>query len=87
MPNIGTIVITPGKSIGAVAVRKQTQTSIADPNFSPDLNITTANIADISTANVENGYVFVYNSITQKFEAGPVSGADVDITIIRGGSF
>ena len=87
MPDIGTIVITPGKSIGAVAVKKQIQTTIADPNFSPDLNITTANIADISTTNVENGYVFVYNSTTQKFEAGPVSGADVDITAIRGGSF
>lgn len=87
MPNIGTIVITPGKSIGVVAVKKQTQTTIANPNFSQDLNITTSNIADLSAANVENGYVFVYNSITQRYEAGPVSGADVDITIIRGGSF
>lgn len=87
MPNIGTIVITPGKSIGSVSIKKPIQTSIADPNFSPDLNITTSNIADFSATNVENGFVFVYNSTTQKFEAGPVSGADVDITIIRGGSF
>jgi hypothetical protein len=87
MPNIGNIVITPGKSIGSVSVKRQTQTTITDPNFSPDLNITTANIADISSANVENGYALIFNSITQKYEASPVSGVDIDIALIQGGTF
>lgn len=87
MPNIGTIVINSGRNIGTVSVKGQAQTSIADPNFSPQLSLTTANIADISTANVENGQTLIYNSTTQRFEAGPVTSADLEITLIKGGVF
>ena len=87
MPDIGRVVVTPGKNIGTVSVKGTVPTAVANPNYTPTVEITTENITNFSTANVENGYTLIYNSITQKYEAAPISGIDVNITLVSGGTF
>lgn len=87
MPDIGTVTITPSKSLGTVQVKQASRTAVVDPNFRPNVEITTAEILDFSTANVQSGYTFVFNAITQKYEASPVANLDIVITNITGGSF
>jgi len=87
MPDIGIVTITPTKSLGTIQVKQGQQTSVVDPNFRPNVQITTAEILDISTANVQSGYTFVFNAVTQKYEASPVANLDILITNIEGGSF
>lgn len=87
MPDIGKVVVTPGKNIGTVSVKGTVPTAVANPNYTPSVEISTQNITNFSTDNVENGYTFIYNSVTQKYEASPINIADVNITLISGGTF
>ena len=56
---------------------------IATPNYAVKTNIALADITDVSTANVENGYVLVYNSVTNKYEMQQV----LEINNLSGGRF
>lgn len=81
------VVVTPGRQIGSISVKKTVATTVSDPNFKPEVSVTTATISDMETAGVENGYTFIYNSTTQKYQASPISLADVNVDRIRGGYF
>ena len=81
------VVVTPGRQIGSISVKKTVATTVSDPNFKPEVSVTTSTISDMETAGVENGYTFIYNSTTQKYQASPISLADVNVDRIRGGYF
>ena len=81
------VVVTPGRPIGSISVKKTVSTTVSDPNFKPEVSVSTSTISDMETAGVENGYTFIYNSTTQKYEASPINLADVNVDRIQGGSF
>jgi len=81
------VVVTPGRQIGSVSVKKTVPTTVSDPNFKPEVSVSTSTISDIETAGVENGYTFIYNSTTQKYQASPINLADVNVERIQGGKF
>jgi hypothetical protein len=87
MAKIGKVVISPGKPIGTVSVRGSNLTTIANPKIKSIAQVTTNDILDFNTTNVENGYTFVYNSTTQKYETSPINLADVNVISIFGGTF
>lgn len=87
MAAIGRIVIAPGKPIGTVSVKGAFQTTVSNPNDRPTTQVTSNNITDFTTTNVQNGYTFIYNSVTQKYEASPIALADVTVGNITGGTF
>jgi len=70
-------------TIGRVRIGQRQSTTIASPNFAVKTNIALADITDVSTENVENGYVLVYNSVTDKYEMQQV----LEINNLSGGRF
>lgn len=70
--------------LGPVTVGATSQTTVANLNFKPKPNVALAEIADVSTAGVEDGYMLIYNSDTEKYEAQSITNA---ITNITGGTF
>lgn len=66
-----------------VKVGGNKQTTIVSPNYAIKANVTMNEILDVSTANVENGYTLVYNSLTQKYEVSPI----LELQNIKGGNF
>jgi hypothetical protein len=75
-------------NIGKVTVGNKTQTTIASP--SPTLNKKELGVSDLIDVNdvvVEDGYILIYNSVTQKYDTAPITAADVVIAHIYGGSF
>jgi hypothetical protein len=81
------VVVTPGRQIGSVAVKKTVSTTVSNPNFIPEVSVSTSTISDFETAGVENGYTFIYNSTTQKYQASPINLADANLERIQGGQF
>jgi hypothetical protein len=81
------VVVTPGRQIGSVSVKKTVSTTVSDPNFKPEVSVSTSTISDLETAGVENGYTFIYNSTTQKYQASPINLADITVDRIQGGKF
>jgi hypothetical protein len=70
-------------TIGRVRIGQRQSTTIASPNWAVKANIALADITDVSTENVENGYVLVYNSVTDKYEMQQV----LEINNLSGGIF
>lgn len=73
--------------LGPVTVGATTRTTIANLNFKPKPNVALAEIIDVSTVGVEDGYALIYNSDTEKYEAQSIANAAVTITNITGGTF
>lgn len=87
MANIGKVTVGPTGQQTSIRIRQATQTTIANPNIEPDVNVSLSELTDVSTANVQNGYTIVYNSVTQKYEASPISGVAITIDNVFGGIF
>jgi len=70
-------------TIGRVRIGQRQSTTIASPNWAVKSNIVLSDIVDVSTANVENGYALIYNSVTDKYEMQQV----LELTNVSGGTF
>jgi hypothetical protein len=73
--------------LGPVTVGATSRTTVANLNFKPKPNVALAEIADVSTVGVEDGYALIYNSDTNKYEAQSIANVAIDITSITGGTF
>jgi len=73
--------------LGPVTVGATSRTTVANLNFKPKPNVALAEIIDVSTAGVEDGYTLIYNSDTEKYEAQALSNVAIDLTSITGGTF
>jgi hypothetical protein len=85
MPNIGKVTISNNSSNRRIRIRESVQTTIANPNFSPVLDLSIGELNDVNTNNVQDGFTLIYNSITQKYEAKAISLENLDR--IAGGFF
>lgn len=70
-------------TIGRVRIGQRQSTTITSPNWSVKNNIALADIVDVSTANVEDGFALIYNSVTDRYEMHPVT----EFPNISGGTF
>lgn len=55
--------------IGKVTVFQPNRTTITSPNYKPKPNVTLAEINDVSTEGVQDGYSIVYSSANNRYEA------------------
>lgn len=83
MPDIGHVRIDANNSIGRIKIGQQRPTIITNPNKEVNANIYMDDIVDVSTTNVQNGYVLAYNSLTELYEFKDIA---IDQNI-RGGIF
>jgi hypothetical protein len=77
---------SPG-TIGKVSVRSSNRTTIADPRFKPDLDVSIFDLNDVSLAARQEGDVLLYDVINDDYVSAPITGAMIDITNINGGAF
>jgi hypothetical protein len=54
--------------IGKVVINQPNRTTITSPNYRPKPNVALAEINDVSTVGVQDGYSLVYNSANTRFE-------------------
>jgi hypothetical protein len=74
-------------AIGKVVVRPTNRTTISAPNYTPKMNVS---ITDIQGANVtvrRDGDALIYNSITGEYVSSPLTGANIQLDELHGGTF
>lgn len=79
--------ISRARTIGTVTISQTSRTTIANQNYKPKPNVAMAEIVDVSTTGVEDGFAIIYSSTTGKYEAQPVSNAAIRLDTIVGGTF
>jgi hypothetical protein len=77
---------SPG-TIGKVSVRSSNRTTIADPRFKPDLDVSIYDLNDVSLTTRQQGDVLLYDVISDDYVSSPLTQAQIDITNINGGQF
>ena len=70
-------------TIGRVRIGQRQSTTIASPNWAVKSNIALEDLNNVSTANVEDGFALIYNSVTDRYEMQPVT----EYPNISGGTF
>ena len=70
--------------LGKVTVFQPNRTTLVSPNYKPKPNVTLAEINDVSTENVQDGYSLVYSSANNRFE---MKIATAGLAAIDGGTF
>jgi hypothetical protein len=73
--------------LGPVTVGATSRTTVANLNFKPKPNVALAEIADVSTTDVQDGFALVYSSSTGKYVTQSLANTDISIRSITGGTF
>ena len=71
-------------NIGKVTINQPNRSRIVAQNFAPKPNVSLAEINDVTTTGVQDGYALVYNSATGKYELQQITAT---VTEIVGGTF
>ena len=77
---------SPG-TIGKVSIRTSNRTTIADPRFKPDLEVSIFDLNDVNLTTRQLGDVLVYDAINDDYVSSPLTQELIDITNINGGAF
>lgn len=54
--------------LGKITVFQPNRTSVVSPNYKPKPNVALAEINDVSTTDVQDGYSLVYSSANNRYE-------------------
>ncbi len=73
--------------IGRATITQPNRSTIVAQNFAPKPDVSINQIDGITTTGVQDGFTFIFNSDTNKFEASPASDVTGQITQITGGTF
>ena len=73
--------------IGKVVISQPNRTTITSPNYRPKPNVSFAEINDVSTLGLEDGYTIIYSAANSKFETKSSANLTASITQVFGGFF
>ena len=73
--------------IGRATITQASRSTIVAQNFAPKPNISIGQLGGVTTTGAQDGYTFIFNSDTDKFEAAPAGDLTGQITQITGGTF
>jgi hypothetical protein len=73
--------------IGKVVIAQPNRTTITSSNFRPKPNVSFAEINDVSTTGLEDGFTIIYNAANSKFETKSSANLTASITSVFGGLF
>jgi hypothetical protein len=73
--------------IGKVVISQPNRTTITSPNYRPKPNVAFAEINDVSTLGLEDGYTIIYSAANSKFETKSSANLIASITSVFGGFF
>ena len=72
--------------IGKVIISQPNRTTITSPNYRPKPNVSFAEINDVSTVGLEDGFTIIFSAANNKFETKSAANLSVS-TAIFGGYF
>ena len=73
--------------IGKVVISQPNRTTITSPNYRPKPNVSFAEINDVSTLGLEDGFTIIYSAANSKFETKSSANLTASITQVFGGFF
>lgn len=73
--------------IGRATITQPNRSTIVAQNFTPKPDVSIDQLGGVTTTGVQDGYTFIYNADTSKFEAAPAADVTGQITQITGGTF
>jgi hypothetical protein len=74
-------------TIGKVVVRPTIRTTIADPKYKPELQVSIYDLTDVDLITKQQGDVILYDAVTDHYKSAPLGDAQVKIPFIIGGYF
>jgi hypothetical protein len=70
--------------IGKVIISQPNRTTITSPNYRPKPNVSFAEINDVSTAGLEDGFTIIFSAANNKFETKSAANLTASISIFGG---
>jgi len=67
MPDLGPVTVGQ-PNLGSVTVFQPNRATLVSPNYKPKPNVALAEIVDVNTENVEDGFSLVYSSANNRYE-------------------
>ena len=70
--------------IGRIVIAQPNRTTITSPNYRPKPNVAFAEINDVSTIGLEDGYTIIFSAANNKFETKSAANLTASISIFGG---
>jgi len=70
--------------IGRIVISQPNRTTITSPNYRPKPNVAFAEINDVSTTGLEDGYTIIFSAANNKFETKSAANLTASISIFGG---
>jgi hypothetical protein len=70
--------------IGKVVISQPNRTTITSPNYRPKPNVSFAEINDVSTVGLEDGYTIIFSAANNKFETKSAANLTASISVFGG---
>jgi hypothetical protein len=70
--------------IGRIVIAQPNRTTITSPNYRPKPNVAFAEINDVSTLGLEDGYTIIYSAANSKFETKSAANLTTSISVFGG---
>jgi hypothetical protein len=70
--------------IGRIVIAQPNRTTITSPNYRPKPNVAFAEINDVSTIGLEDGYTIIYSAANSKFETKSAANLTTSISVFGG---
>jgi hypothetical protein len=70
--------------IGKVVISQPNRTTITSPNYRPKPNVAFAEINDVSTEGLEDGYTIIFSAANNRYETKSAANLTASISIFGG---
>ena len=70
--------------IGKVVISQPNRTTITSPNYRPKPNVAFAEINDVSTDGLEDGYTIIFSAANNRYETKSAANLTASISIFGG---
>jgi hypothetical protein len=70
--------------IGKVVINQPNRTTITSPNYRPKPNVAFAEINDVSTDGLEDGYTIIFSAANNRYETKSAANLTTSISIFGG---
>jgi len=70
--------------IGRVVINQPNRTTITSPNYRPKPNVAFAEINDVSTDGLQDGYTIIFSAANNRYETKSAANLTASISIFGG---
>ena len=70
--------------IGKIVINQPNRTTITSPNYRPKPNVAFAEINDVSTDGLEDGYTIIFSAANNRYETKSAANLTTSISVFGG---